>query len=191
MAVLLLAEITDGQLSVDATAKAVTACGPLGDITVLACGARAADAAQEAAKIEGVSKVLVAEDPIYGHRLAEPAAALMVGLAGDYSHIVAPATTTDAKNVMPRVRGAAGRHDPVGRAGGRGRRHVRAADLCRQRHPDRQVGRRQEGRDHPDVDLRRGGHGRLGRGRDHRRRARTRACRAGSRTRRSPRTGPS
>ena len=102
MAVLLLAEITDGQLSVDATAKAVTACAPLGDITVLACGASAAGAAAEAAKIEGVSKVLVAEDALYGHRLAEPAAALMVSLAGDYSHIVAPATT-DAKNVMPRV----------------------------------------------------------------------------------------
>jgi electron transfer flavoprotein alpha subunit len=46
--------------------------------------------------------VLCAEAPIYGHRLAEPTAALIVSLAGDYEHIVAPATT-DAKNVMPRV----------------------------------------------------------------------------------------
>ena len=46
--------------------------------------------------------MLVAEDARYGHRLAEPTAALIVALAGDYSHIAAPATT-DAKNVMPRV----------------------------------------------------------------------------------------
>ncbi|MFN3937124.1 MAG: electron transfer flavoprotein subunit alpha/FixB family protein [Gemmobacter sp.] len=102
MAVLLLAEITDGVLNRDATAKAVTAARALGEVTVLACGARAADAAAEAAQIDGVAKVLVAEAPQYGHRLAEPTAALIVGLAGDYSHIAAPATT-DAKNVMPRV----------------------------------------------------------------------------------------
>ncbi|WP_343082530.1 electron transfer flavoprotein subunit alpha/FixB family protein, partial [Ostreiculturibacter nitratireducens] len=102
MAVLLLGEVTDGQLGLDATAKAVTAAKKLGDVTVLCAGARAADAAAEAAKIEGVSKVLCAEDASLGHRLAEPTAALIVSLAGDYSHIVAPATT-DAKNVMPRV----------------------------------------------------------------------------------------
>ncbi|MCV2867005.1 FAD-binding protein, partial [Defluviimonas sp. WL0002] len=59
-------------------------------------------AAAEAAKLDGVKKVLCAEDPSLGHRLAEPTAALIVSLAGDYSHIVAPATT-DAKNVLPRV----------------------------------------------------------------------------------------
>ncbi|WP_010141989.1 electron transfer flavoprotein subunit alpha/FixB family protein [Oceanicola sp. S124] len=102
MAVLLLAEITAGRLSMDATAKAVTAASSLGDVTVLAVGATVRDAAGEAATIQGVSKVLVAEDAIYGHRLAEPTAALIVSLAGDYSHIVAPATT-DAKNILPRV----------------------------------------------------------------------------------------
>ncbi|MBR9839797.1 FAD-binding protein [uncultured Salipiger sp.] len=102
MAVLLLAEITDGALSMDATAKAVAASAPLGDVTVLAVGSKAKDAAAEAATIAGVAKVLVAEDAIYGHRLAEPTAALIVSLAGDYSHIVAPATT-DAKNILPRV----------------------------------------------------------------------------------------
>ena len=86
----------------DATAKAVAAASKLGDVTILAVGATAKDAAGEAATIEGVSKVLVAEDAIYGHRLAEPTAALIVSLAGDYSHIVAPATT-DAKNILPRV----------------------------------------------------------------------------------------
>ncbi|WP_111558986.1 electron transfer flavoprotein subunit alpha/FixB family protein [Paracoccus sediminilitoris] len=102
MAVLLLAEVTNGELSRDATAKAVAAVKTLGDVTLLCAGASARAAADEAAKIDGVAKVLVAEDARYGHRLAEPTAALIVSLAGDYSHIVAPATT-DAKNVMPRV----------------------------------------------------------------------------------------
>jgi len=102
MAVLLLAEVTDGELAMDATAKAVTAAKQLGEVTVLAAGGSAAAAGEAAAKIDGVSKVLVAEDPSLGHRLAEATAALIVSLAGDYEHIVAPATT-DAKNVMPRV----------------------------------------------------------------------------------------
>ena len=102
MAVLLLAEVNNGELSMDATAKAVTASKALGDVTVLCAGASAADAAKEAATIDGVAKVLVAEDPALGHRLAESTADLIVGLAGDYDHIVAPATT-DAKNVLPRV----------------------------------------------------------------------------------------
>ncbi|SFE45929.1 electron transfer flavoprotein subunit alpha/FixB family protein [Roseivivax sediminis] len=102
MAVLLLAEINDGHLSMDATAKAVTAAKALGDVTVLAMGAKAADAAKEAATIDGVAKVVVAEDARYGHRLAEPAAALVASLAEGYDHICAPATT-DAKNILPRV----------------------------------------------------------------------------------------
>ncbi|MDF1854699.1 FAD-binding protein [Pseudooceanicola sp.] len=102
MAVLLLAEVNDGALAMDATAKAVTGAKALGDVTLLCAGASAADAAKEAATIAGVSKVLVAEDALYGHRLAEPVAALIVSLAGDYSHIAAPATT-DAKNILPRV----------------------------------------------------------------------------------------
>ena len=102
MAVLLLAEVTDGELAFDATAKAVSAAAGLGDVTALCCGASAAAAGEAAAKIDGVSKVLVAEDGSLGHRMAEPTAALIVSLAGDYEHIVAPATT-DAKNVMPRV----------------------------------------------------------------------------------------
>jgi electron transfer flavoprotein alpha subunit len=102
MGVLLLAEVTDGTLNLDATAKAVTAAAQLGEVTVLCAGARAADAAAEAAKIAGVAKVLVAEDVRYGHRLAEPTAALLVELSKGFSHIVAPATT-DAKNILPRV----------------------------------------------------------------------------------------
>jgi electron transfer flavoprotein alpha subunit len=102
MAVLLLGEVNNGELALDATAKAVTAAQSLGDVTVLCAGASAAAAGEAAAKIDGVAKVLVAEDASLGHRLAEPTAALVVSLAGDYEHIVAPATT-DAKNVMPRI----------------------------------------------------------------------------------------
>lgn len=102
MAVLLLAEVTDGALAMDATAKAVTACATLGDVTVLCTGATCVGAAAEAATIAGVAKVLCAEDALYGKRLAEPVADLLVSLSGDYEHIVAPATT-DAKNIMPRV----------------------------------------------------------------------------------------
>ena len=102
MAVLLLGEVTDGHLSVDATAKALTAAKAMGPVTVLCAGAHAAAAAAEAAKLDGVTKVLCAEDPALGHRLAESTAALIVSLADGYSHIVAPATT-DAKNVLPRV----------------------------------------------------------------------------------------
>ncbi|MEE2945290.1 MAG: electron transfer flavoprotein subunit alpha/FixB family protein [Pseudomonadota bacterium] len=102
MSVLLLAEITAGELSLDATAKAVSAAQSLGDVTILAAGETAAAAGDAAAKIDGVSKVLVAEDASLGHRLAEPTAALIASLASDYEHIVAPATT-DAKNILPRV----------------------------------------------------------------------------------------
>ncbi|MBK5924970.1 electron transfer flavoprotein subunit alpha [Rhodovulum sulfidophilum] len=102
MAVLLLAEVTGGELQLDATAKAVTAAKTLGEVTALCVGEHARAAGEAAARIEGVAKVLVAEDAIYGHRLAEPTADLIVSLAGAYDHIVAPATT-DAKNIMPRV----------------------------------------------------------------------------------------
>ena len=102
MAVLLIGEVTDGILAIDATAKAVTAAKALGDVTVLCAGASARAAADEAAKIDGVARVLCAEDAALGHRLAEPTAALIVSLAGDYTHIAAPGTA-DAKNVMPRV----------------------------------------------------------------------------------------
>ncbi|MGJ8610111.1 MAG: electron transfer flavoprotein subunit alpha/FixB family protein [Octadecabacter sp.] len=101
MAVLLFAEVTDGALNMDATAKAMTAAKMLGDVTILCAGATAKDAADQAATL-GAAKVLLAEDDTLGHRLAESTADLIVSLAGDFDHIVAPATT-DAKNVMPRV----------------------------------------------------------------------------------------
>jgi len=102
MAVLLLAEVSGGELAVDATAKALTAAKAMGDVTVLCASAGCGGAADAAAKLAGVSKVLCADDAAYGHELAEPLAELVVSLSGDYSHIVAPATAT-AKNVMPRI----------------------------------------------------------------------------------------
>jgi len=74
----------------------------MGDVTVLCASAGCGGAAEAAAKLDGVRKVLCADDAAYGHDLAEPLADLVVGMAGDYSHIVAPATAT-AKNVMPRI----------------------------------------------------------------------------------------
>ncbi|OUS22989.1 electron transfer flavoprotein subunit alpha [Litorivita pollutaquae] len=100
MAVLLLAEVSGGALALDATAKAVTAGKALGDVTVLVAGPSAAG--DEAAKIDGVSKVLVADDALYANGLAEPVSDLIVSLAGDYEHIIAPSTAS-AKNILPRV----------------------------------------------------------------------------------------
>ncbi len=102
MAVLLLAEVSGGELARDATAKAVTAAAALGEVTVLCAAEGCGGAADAAARIEGVGKVLCADAAQFGHGLAEPVADLVVSLAADYTHIVAPATAS-AKNVMPRV----------------------------------------------------------------------------------------
>ena len=102
MAVLLIAEITGDTLAMDATAKAVSAATALGDVTVLCAASGCSGAASEAATISGVSKVLCADDAAYGNGLAEPIAELIVSLAGDYEHILAPATAS-AKNILPRV----------------------------------------------------------------------------------------
>jgi len=67
MAVLLIAEVNSGTLSVDSTAKALTAAKQIGDVTVLCVGSGFSDAAQAAAKLDGVSKVLCAQDDAYGH----------------------------------------------------------------------------------------------------------------------------
>jgi len=103
MAVLLIAEVTGGALAADATAKALTAAGKMGgDVHVLVAGEACGDAAAEAAKLAGAAKVLCADDARYGHGLAEPLADLVVSLAKDYEHIVAPATAA-GKNVAPRI----------------------------------------------------------------------------------------
>lgn len=102
MSVLFLAEINDGQLAEDASAKAFNAAKSLGDVTVLCIGASVAPAAKRAGQLEGASKVLYCNDDDFKRDLAEPASNLIASLAPSYSHIVAPATAM-AKNILPRV----------------------------------------------------------------------------------------
>ena len=101
MTTLLIAEFDASGLK-DVTARALTAAAQLGaPVHVLIAGAGADAAAQAAAKLSGVDKVLVA-DASYEHRLAEPTAALIVGLAPGYDAILAPSTPA-WKNVLPRI----------------------------------------------------------------------------------------
>ena len=102
MTILLVADHDNKTLS-DQTAKALTAAAKIGgDVHVLVAGAGASAVGEQAAKLAGVAKVLVADDASYGHQLAEPVAALIVSLAGSYDAIVAAATAT-GKNILPRV----------------------------------------------------------------------------------------
>ena len=102
MAVLLLAEVLSGEVSIDQTAKALTAAKALGDVTILCASSGCVGAAQSLAKLDGVAKVLCAEDTSYGNGLAEPVSDLIVSISSNYEHIVAPATSL-AKNILPRV----------------------------------------------------------------------------------------
>jgi electron transfer flavoprotein alpha subunit len=82
--------------------SAVAAAAKLGEVHALIAGENVSATGEAAAKIAGVSKVLVADNAAYAHALAEPLAALIVKLSGDYSHILF-ASTAVGKNVMPRV----------------------------------------------------------------------------------------
>src|SRR5579872_2433195 len=82
--------------------SAVAAARKLGEVHVLVAGKGVQEAAQAAAKLEGVAKVLVADGDAYEHELAEPLAALLVALAPNYDHLLAAATSS-GKNVMPRL----------------------------------------------------------------------------------------
>jgi electron transfer flavoprotein alpha subunit len=102
MAILLIAEHDNATLS-DQTAKALSAAVKIGsDVDILVAGENANAAADAAAKLKGVRKVLLAQSPALAERLAEPLAATIVTLADGYDTLVAPATTM-GKNVMPRV----------------------------------------------------------------------------------------
>lgn len=102
MAILVYAEHDNKELK-KATLNTVTAASKIGgDIVVLVAGLGCEAVAEQAAKVAGVSKVLCASNAAFEHQLAENVAKLVVSLAGDYSHIVVPATTT-GKNFLPRV----------------------------------------------------------------------------------------
>ncbi|MGY8776437.1 MAG: electron transfer flavoprotein subunit alpha/FixB family protein [Spongiibacter sp.] len=102
MSILVLADLHEGQLA-GATAHVVAAAQAIGgDIDVLVAGEGVQAAAEAAAKLDGVSKVRVADNAVYAHQLAEPMGALLVELADGYSHVLASASTT-GKNVLPRL----------------------------------------------------------------------------------------
>ncbi|MFC4206644.1 electron transfer flavoprotein subunit alpha/FixB family protein [Vreelandella malpeensis] len=102
MSILVLADVHDGHL-LDATAHVVAAARAIGgDIDVLVAGESVQNAAEAAAKLDGVTRVRLADHSVYAHQLAEPLGALLVELAGDYTHVLASASTT-GKNVLPRV----------------------------------------------------------------------------------------
>ncbi|MDN6860368.1 FAD-binding protein [Pseudomonas sp. CAN2814] len=102
MAVLVVAEHSNGALGA-ATLNTVAAAQKIGgDISVLVAGQNVAGVAEAAAKIAGVAKVLVADNAAYAHQLPENVAPLIASIAGDFSHMLAPATT-NGKNFLPRV----------------------------------------------------------------------------------------
>ncbi|WP_445768919.1 FAD-binding protein [Rheinheimera sp.] len=102
MAILIIAEHNNHSLKSEAH-KVVQAASQIGgDITVLVAGFNCAAVAAEAATINGVSKVLLADNTAYQHQLAENIAALVAVLGKEFSHILTAATTT-GKNFLPRV----------------------------------------------------------------------------------------
>lgn len=102
MAILVIAEHSNAALGA-ATLNTVAAAKAIGgDVHVLVAGAGCGVAAEAAAKVEGVAKVLVADNAIYAHQLPENLAPLVAGQAQNYSHVLA-AATTNGKNLLPRV----------------------------------------------------------------------------------------
>lgn len=102
MSILVIAEHDNNSLK-PSTLNTVAAAQSIGgDIDLLIAGADCGGAANEAAKVSGIGRVLVADNPAYGHRLAENIAPLIAEVGASYSHILAPATTT-GKNITPRV----------------------------------------------------------------------------------------
>ena len=102
MSVLVVVE-HDGRELKAASRSAMAAAARIGgDVVALVAGHDCGDIASQCAGVDGVSRVLRADAPIYGHQTAEDMAMLVHGLAGDYSHILAAATTT-GKNLLPRV----------------------------------------------------------------------------------------
>jgi electron transfer flavoprotein alpha subunit len=102
MSILVIAEHDNATLKAE-TLKTVAAAQKIGGgITLLVAGFNCQNAVDAAVKVNGVSKVLVADNAAYEHQLAENVSLLVTELAGDYEHILATALTT-GKNFMPRV----------------------------------------------------------------------------------------
>jgi electron transfer flavoprotein alpha subunit len=102
MSTLLIADHDNAHIN-DATLKTITAAKQIGaPVTVLVAGYGCTNVASEAAKIEGVTKIILADDVSLAHMLAESMASLIISLSANFTHIVAP-STTNGKNIMPRV----------------------------------------------------------------------------------------
>ncbi|WP_180126405.1 MULTISPECIES: FAD-binding protein [unclassified Acinetobacter] len=102
MSILVIAEHDNKALN-GATLNVVAAAQKIGgDITVLVAGSGAQAVADQAAKVAGVSKVLLADDAAYANQLAENVAKLVASIGAGYTHILAASTTT-GKNVLPRA----------------------------------------------------------------------------------------
>ncbi|MEH6594734.1 MAG: FAD-binding protein [Colwellia polaris] len=102
MSILVYAEHDNSELKAD-TLKTVAAAQAIGgDIHMLVAGSNCQAVAEAASKVNGVSKVLVADNAAYEHQLAENVSLLVTELAADYDHVIATALTT-GKNFMPRV----------------------------------------------------------------------------------------
>jgi len=102
MSILVIAEHDNASLK-GATLNVVTAAKAIGgDIEVLVAGSNCGGAAEAAAKVEGVAKVLVADNAAYEHQLAENVALLIAEIGKNYTHILAP-STSNGKNIAPRA----------------------------------------------------------------------------------------
>ncbi len=101
MSVLVIAEHDNAEIK-PATLNTITAATELGEVVVLVAGSGCRAAAEAAASIAGVTKILLADDAVLEHGAAENLAPLVVKSAGDFGHVLAPATTF-GKNLMPRV----------------------------------------------------------------------------------------
>ncbi len=102
MSILVVAEHDNETIKAPTLVTVAAAKAIGGDIEVLVAGANCGAAADAAAKIDGVSKVLLADNAVYDHAVAENVAALIAEIGSNYSHILAP-TTTAGKNFMPRA----------------------------------------------------------------------------------------
>lgn len=102
MSVLVIAEHNNAQLNA-ATLNTLAAAKELGaEIHVLVAGSGASEVAASAAAADGVAKVFHADSAVLAHQLAENVAPVIAAIAGNYSHVLAPATTS-GKNILPRV----------------------------------------------------------------------------------------
>lgn len=102
MTILVIAEHDNQSIKVPTLVTIAAAKEIGGDVNVLVAGSGCSGAAEAASKIDGVGKVLVADNEAYAHHLAENMAALIAEIGGNYTHILAP-TTTSGKNIMPRA----------------------------------------------------------------------------------------